>query len=89
MISALAKNIGRINKPQGPRTLRRGSAGLDVARVQNQLNCALTGMPPLWVDGIFGAKTTSHIRTFQMRNTLAVDGIVGPQTRGRLESCTC
>lgn len=89
MLGGLSRFIVPKSKPQGPRTLRQGMSGLDVARVQNQLNRALAGsLPPLWVDGMFGPKTNSHVRTFQMRHGLTVDGIVGPETRGRLETYT-
>jgi peptidoglycan hydrolase-like protein with peptidoglycan-binding domain len=72
---------------QGARALRKGSTGMDVAHVQNLLNRALPlPPPPLWVDGIFGAKTDRKVREFQMKNRLAVDGVVGPQTKAALES---
>src|SRR4051794_10313312 len=52
--------------------LRLGSTGPDVVRIQS----ALAVTP----DGIFGPETAAAVRTFQMRNSLLVDGIVGPQT---------
>lgn len=87
-LSELLRNTGKLlQKPQGQRTLRTGMAGMDVARVQNQLNAKLlNSTPPLWVDGIFGSKTDMRVREFQRRNHLVVDGLVGPATRGALES---
>lgn len=54
-------------------TLRRGSKGEEVKRLQNLLG----GLNP---DGIFGAKTEAAVKAFQKANGLAVDGIVGPKT---------
>ena len=71
----------------GKRTLRQGATGQDVARCQNLLNMKLAYTPPpLWVDGIFGAKTDRRVREFQSKAGLTVDGIVGPQTWGALEA---
>ena len=36
------------------------------------------------IDGIFGAKTREAVKTFQKRNGLKVDGIVGPNTLKKL-----
>ena len=77
---------GRPGQQQGQRALRKGMSGMDVARCQNLLNKQLAfAPPPLWVDGIFGAKTDKKVRDFQMKRRLAVDGIVGPMTRAVLE----
>lgn len=57
------------------------SAG--VKKVQDRLN-ALGYKPALTEDGDFGAKTQTAVRWFQSKNKLAVDGIVGPVTWGRL-----
>ncbi len=59
--------------------LVRGSSGDAVAALQRAL-----GMPAGSVDGQFGARTEATVRLFQRRQGLAVDGIVGPQTRAAL-----
>lgn len=58
--------------------LRLGSRGEGVRRWQNYLigRKHLRGVS----DGIFGKMTERATRTFQRRNSLAADGVVGPQT---------
>lgn len=65
----------------GP-TLRRGSRGEDVRRLQRELNQQLGGN--LKVDGILGPRTEAAIRRLQQQRNLQVDGIAGPQTWGSL-----
>lgn len=69
----------------GPRTIRRGDAGADVAYAQNLLNARHPGHV-LWVDGLFGPATDRAVRQYQARGRLAVDGIVGPDTWESLEA---
>jgi hypothetical protein len=57
-------------------TLRRGSKGDDVRRLQSLL--------AVGVDGDFGPKTEGSVKQFQVRKKLTADGIVGPQTWGAL-----
>jgi hypothetical protein len=59
--------------PAGPRTLRRGMQGPDVAKWQE-----IVGVPP---DGIFGAATEDATKAWQASRLLTSDGIVGPATR--------
>jgi peptidoglycan hydrolase-like protein with peptidoglycan-binding domain len=68
----------------GEPTLRRGSRGPDVVKLQQQLSAA--GFNPGAADGIFGAKTDAAVRAFQTARGLAVDGIVGPKTWAALAS---
>lgn len=62
-------------EPAGHRrsTLRRGSVGDDVSRLQKVLN-----ITP--VTGTFDAITEARVRDFQRRNNLVPDGIVGPKS---------
>jgi outer membrane protein OmpA-like peptidoglycan-associated protein len=53
-----------------------------IAWVQQSLNEVLGAK--LAADGVLGAATRSAVRTFQGRNGLAVDGVVGAQTEARL-----
>lgn len=67
----------------------RGSTGICVKEIQAILNLyngngSRSGFGQLAVDGIFGPLTQSAVYAFQENNHLEVDGIVGPQTWGRL-----
>jgi Putative peptidoglycan binding domain len=55
----------------GP-TLRQGSKGDDVRRLQKLLGIA--------ADGDFGSATRSKVKRFQTARKLVSDGVVGPQT---------
>ena len=43
-----------------------------------------TMLPPLKVDGVFGAKTEARMREFQRNNGLVPYGVVGNLTRAAL-----
>jgi spore coat assembly protein SafA len=59
-------------------TLRRGATGEHVRDLQQELKKA--GFDPGPIDGVFGPRTESAVRTFQRAAGLQVDGIVGPRT---------
>ncbi len=59
------------------RTISYGSSGEDVRKLQSALNSVGYNLS---VDGIFGVKTQSAVRSYQQKNGLAVDGIVGVNT---------
>ena len=58
--------------------LRKGSEGLPVRRLEKR--CTLAGFDMGGVDGSFGVRTESGVKTVQQHHHLAVDGIVGPKT---------
>lgn len=62
-------------------TIKRGSRGDDVERLQSMLKNAGYSLD---VDGIFGEKTQSAVRQYQRNQGLDVDGIVGTNTWGAL-----
>lgn len=62
-------------------TLRRGAKGDLVAQLQTFLS---KDGSKLAIDGIFGPGTQSAVRAFQRKYNLDVDGVVGPQTWGKL-----
>ncbi len=61
-------------------SLRFGSTGPAVADLQKALNVAVSLLPKLKVDGIFGPKTHARVKEFQSSGHLALDGVVGPLT---------
>lgn len=58
--------------PSAPPTLRIGSRGVDVGRLQSALG--------LRIDEEFGSVTEGAVMTFQAARGLEVDGVVGPRT---------
>jgi hypothetical protein len=58
-------------------TLRPGSAGAQVSRLQQLLNVA---GDHLRTDGTYGPQTEAAVRLFQRNNRLLVDGVAGPKT---------
>lgn len=65
-------------------TLRRGSSGPEVRRLQDLLVAA--GFDPGGSDGVFGARTEAAVRSFQGAKGLVVDGVVGPRTWAALQA---
>lgn len=64
-------------------TISYGSSGNDVKKLQETLNNYGYN---LVVDGQFGSKTRAAVEDYQSKNGLAVDGIVGTNTWGSLNS---
>jgi putative chitinase len=67
----------------GRPVLRRGSEGASVTVLQSTL--AILGFDPGPTDGSFGPMTEAAVIAFQRAHALAVDGIVGAQTWGKLD----
>ncbi len=68
----------------GSRLLRRGATGTEVSELQGFLN--LKGHEAGPVDGAFGSRTDSGVRSFQRAQSLSVDGVVGSQTRAAIRT---
>jgi Putative peptidoglycan binding domain len=67
------------------RDLSAGMNGPDVRALQEGLNLRNDGVAsPIAVDGSFGPETDKAIRTYQARQQLKPDGIVGPITRASI-----
>lgn len=64
------------------KTLYWGSTGNDVNKAQYKLS--QWGFYKGAVDGVYGAKTSQAVKSFQARNGLSTDGVVGDNTWERL-----
>ena len=63
-------------------TLRKGSKGSNVTRLQNALKSM--GYYNIAVDGIYGKGTVAAVKAFQSAKGLTVDGVAGPKTLTKL-----
>jgi hypothetical protein len=81
--SRIAIDIAHIPPGTGAQLMRRGDRGAAVATWQWRLRLALERA--VGVDEIFGPATELATRDFQRARGLAVDGVVGPQTRRAME----
>jgi peptidoglycan hydrolase-like protein with peptidoglycan-binding domain len=66
----------------GP-TVKKGSTGEDVRRLQRIL-VMIKELDYTGIDGIFGANTEAAVKSFQQGAGLAMDGVAGPNTWGKL-----
>ncbi len=66
--------------------LKKGSTGSLVKELQSKLKAIGLYSGPL--DGDFGNGTDAAVRSFQSRNKLTVDGVVGPSTWEKLKQST-
>ena len=65
-------------KPITHKTVKSGSKGADVYTLQTLLNAK--GYDCGSVDGDFGPKTKDALTAYQVRATISIDGIAGPET---------
>jgi D-alanyl-D-alanine carboxypeptidase len=63
---------------------RKALSKAQVLKVQKALKKA--GCNPGSIDGIFGSRTLDAVMQFQKKHGLSCDGIVGPQTMGKLKT---
>lgn len=64
--------------------IKKGSTGSVVKKIQQRLIRLGYKLPKYGADGSFGSETESAIETFQKKNKLSVDGIVGPKTWAKI-----
>lgn len=91
-LSMVQKELNRLNgktvakaEPEVPTiTLKRGSAGPQVKRLQRCLNRIMKA--GLALDESFGPATEKAVRAFQKKYGLAADGSAGPKTRAKLKA---
>ncbi|MBC8529550.1 peptidoglycan-binding protein [Christensenellaceae bacterium NSJ-44] len=67
-------------------TIKRGSKGEAVRKMQRLLIAAGYSLPKYGADGTFGAESESALREFQSDNGLSADGICGPKTWAALQA---
>ena len=67
-------------------TIKKGSKGADVTKLQTLLMKKGYALPKYGADGSFGAETLNAVKNFQKDHELTVDGIVGKNTWVALES---
>lgn len=75
-----------VNKSSEDDLLGQGDRGQAVQTLQEKLSSLGFYSGP--VNGVFDQKTEASVIAFQKAKGLAVDGIVGPQTRSKLSSAT-
>ncbi len=68
----------RSDEPAEAASLKQGSTGATVKKVQQKLKD--WGYYTGGVDGIYGSKTVAAVKYFQRKNGLTADGIVGSKT---------
>ncbi len=66
------------------RLISQGIKGEDVRAIQDVLNFHIRRLTPIEVDGNFGSLTHVRVVEFQKSNKLKPDGIIGPNTMGKL-----
>ena len=74
--------VPEVNK--SGQTLRNGSSGLGVQKIQEYLNRLNTPSPNLSMDGRYGQRTSDAVKVFQAGHSLSADGVVGNNTWDRI-----
>lgn len=74
---------GEASRTMSARTLRRGSRGEDVKKLQEMLN--KLGFSIGTPTGFFGQKTLAAVKAFQKQYGLSMDGLAGPKTLEKIK----
>jgi len=82
-IEATSPTGNFVKKESDTVTLKNGSRGNEVKKLQSDLNAL--GFNAGKADGIYGKNTEAAVKTFQKAYGLAVDGIAGKNTFAKLE----
>jgi hypothetical protein len=76
-------------KPEGkapaPSVLKIGDNGADVKKLQEYLLKVGEKLPKFGADGDYGQETFVAVKSFQAHQKLTVDGVVGAETKAKLE----
>ncbi len=82
-----AASVYYVNCPITHASVRQGSTNTGCVKyLQWSLDQAATGSHNLSIDGSFGSATTTAVKSFQSSKHLTVDGIVGANTWGALDT---
>ncbi|MBE7065420.1 MAG: spore cortex-lytic enzyme [Ruminococcaceae bacterium] len=71
-------NTSKTNEETSDALSKRGSYGSEVRQIQTKLKS--WGYYNGEIDGIYGSRTESAVKSFQRNNGLTADGIAGPRT---------
>lgn len=83
----VAKNSAvTVAKVQFAKTLKQGSRGAEVLKLQKLLGEMDLAFLPEYQTGYYGAKTVAAVKRFQKRNGLEQVGFIGAKTRALLNS---
>lgn len=83
---AVPKGLEEGDLPVTLPTLRKGSSGEYVTKLQTMLIQRGYDVGPSGADGKYGAKTTEAVKRFQKNVGLTADGVTGPKTWAALEN---
>lgn len=77
---------GSSSNASGYTTLRKGSKGQDVKKLQEKLITLGYSLGRYGADGVYGTSTYNAVKAFQKNKKLTVDGIAGPATQKALDA---
>lgn len=81
---AIDSGVSFVGDKNPPSSYRKGDSGLGVKELQQNLLQLGEKLPRYGADGSFGDELEQAVKSFQARNKLAVDGIVGPATLAKI-----
>ncbi|MFL6554729.1 MAG: N-acetylmuramoyl-L-alanine amidase [Bacillus sp. (in: firmicutes)] len=80
--AAFLKQVANYGVPSG---LKTGDNGAEVKKYQEYLLKVGEKLPKFGADGDYGQETIDAVKSFQVRNKLTADGVLGAQTKAKLE----
>ncbi len=79
----VTSTVTKIIPPLAEHTLKNGSVGAEVKKLQKDLNYVMKAN--LKVDGEFGKNTKKALKKFQEKYNLTVDSIYGPKSESKMK----
>src|SRR5262249_45583767 len=88
VVAIAAEPVAGCGHTSAQPALKQGASGTEVVEAQCELNLATKASryTPIGADGSFGPATDARVRVFQRCAGLSVDGEIGPNTWGALNS---